>query len=205
MFLQKKTVWIIIFIFFHTVFFIQIAYSDRQSYPTYSKFLKLFPDGYPNFSGPGNPKSMGAFKLYLDDLGFKTFGNTGNTVGFQFIMYDTNSAKNNNKKTFGLFEKDIKNLENWIGLLNSEITNQINYPIILKKKNISGSLIVNLSINTNGDIIDLNLNQTSGNEILDNAALKLIKQIKHFPEASFEAKNKIFNFLIPLNFDLNKN
>ena len=202
----KKTVWIIIFIFFHTVFLIQTAYSDIQNYPTYSKFLEKFPDGYPKFSGPGNSKSMGAFKMYLEDLGFKTFENTGNTIGFQFMVYDTNKEKKNNiYKTFNLFEADIKNLNNWINILNFEIKNQITYPLILKKKNISGSLFVNLSLNTNGEILDLSLNQSSGNKTLDNVALQLIKKIKLFPKAGFEAKNKIFNFIIPLNFDLNQN
>ena len=202
----KKTVWIIIFIVFHTVFFMQSAYSDNQNYPTYSKFLKKFPDGYPKFSGPGNSKSMGAFKLYLEDLGFKTFENTGNTIGFQFMIYESNKDKKNNiNKTFDLFEGDIKNLNNWINTLNFEIKNQITYPLILKKKNISGSLVVNLSLNTNGEILDLSVNQSSGNKILDNVALQLIKKITLFPSAGFEAKNKIFNFLIPLNFDLNQN
>ena len=202
----KKTVWIIIFIFFHTVFLIQLAFSDIQNYPTYSKFLEKFPDGYPKFSGPGNSKSMGAFKMYLEDLGFKTFENTGNTIGFQFMVYDTSKEKKNKiNKTFNLFEGDIKNLNNWINTLNFEIKNQITYPLILKKKNISGSLFVNLSLNTNGEILDLSLNQSSGNKTLDNVALQLIKKIKLFPSAEFEAKNKIFNFLIPLNFDLNQN
>ena len=202
----KKTVWIIIFIFFHTVFLIQLAFSDIQNYPTYSKFLEKFPNGYPKFSGPGNSKSMGAFKMYLEDLGFKTFENTGNTIGFQFMVYDTNKGKKNNiNKTFNLFEGDIKNLNNWINIVNFEIKNQITYPLILKKKNISGSLFVNLSLNTNGEILDLSLNQSSGNKTLDNVALQLIKKIKLFPKAGFEAKNKIFNFLIPLNFDLNQN
>ncbi len=202
----KKTVWIIIFIFSHTIFFMQTAYSDKQNFPTYSKFLEKFPDGYPKFSGLGNSKSMGAFKMYLEDLGFKTFENTGNTIGFQFMVYDTNKEKKNNiNKTFNLFEGDIKNLNNWINILNFEIKNQITYPLILKKKNISGSLFVNLSLNTNGEILDLSLNQSSGNKTLDNVALQLIKKIKLFPSAGFEAKNKIFNFLIPLNFDLNQN
>ena len=202
----KKTVWIIIFIFFHTIFLMQSAFSDNQNYPTYSKFLEKFPDGYPKFIGPGNSKSMGAFKLYLEDLGFETFENTGNTIGFQFMVYDTNKEKKNDiNKTFNLFEEDIKNLKNWINLLDFEIKNQITYPLILKKKNISGSLFVNLSLNTNGEILDLSLNQSSGNKILDKVALQLIKKIKLFPNAEFEAKNKIFNFLIPLNFDLNQN
>ena len=149
---------------------------------------------------------MGAFKLYLEDLGFETFENTGNTIGFQFMVYDINKEKKNDiNKTFNLFEEDIKNLKNWINLLDFEIKNQITYPLILKKKNISGSLFVNLSLNTNGEILDLSLNQSSGNKILDEVALQLIKKIKLFPNAEFKAKNKIFNFLIPLNFDLNQN
>ena len=54
-------------------------------------------------------------------------------------------------------------------------------------------------------MLDLSLNQSSGNKILDNVALQLIKKITLVPSAGFEAKNKIFNFLSPLNFDLNQN
>ena len=67
-------------------------------------------------------------------------------------MTQIKKKKNNINKTFNLFEGDIKNLNNWINTLNFEIKNQITYPLILKKKNISGSLFVNLSLNTNGEI-----------------------------------------------------
>ena len=91
----KKTVWIIIFIVFHTVFFMQSAYSDNQTYPTYSKFLKKFPNGYPKFSGPGDSKSMGAFKLYLEDLGFKTFENTGFEIIVLYLRSFPQTRKRN--------------------------------------------------------------------------------------------------------------
>ena len=100
----KKTVWIIIFIVFHTVLFKQSAHSDNQNYPTYSKFLKKFPDGYPKFSGPGNSKSMGAFKLYLEDLGFKSYRD----IFGDYIVKDDLEKTNDNIIDI------LKNLHNYL-------------------------------------------------------------------------------------------
>ncbi len=80
----KKTVWIIIFIVFHTVLFKQSAHSDNQNYPTYSKFLKKFPDGYPKFSGPGNSKRSHSADeyIYVDELldGIEVYKNLLNKI-----------------------------------------------------------------------------------------------------------------------------
>ena len=57
------------YIFFIQVFFTNFLYSEEIAHPTYSQFLNKFPDGYPQFSGIGNPKSVGAFKMYLEELG----------------------------------------------------------------------------------------------------------------------------------------
>ena len=65
-------------------FFYINSNAEEILHPSSYDFLKQFPDGYPNFNEPGNPKSMGAFKLYLEDLGYFTFDNQGNSIGFKF-------------------------------------------------------------------------------------------------------------------------
>ena len=83
--------WITNFIFIQA-FFIFNVYSEEIAHPTYSDFLEKFPDGYPKFIGTGNPKSIGAFKLYLEELGYLTFENDGNSIGFKY--YVSGSIKN---------------------------------------------------------------------------------------------------------------
>ena len=63
----------IIFCFLVQAFFNSNLFSTELPHPTYLEFLKKFPDGYPKFIGSGNPKSIGAFKMYLQELGYMTF------------------------------------------------------------------------------------------------------------------------------------
>ena len=65
--------------------------------PTYSEFLKKFPSGYPEFKEKGNPKSIGAFKLYLESLGLYTIDNSGNSIGFKLILEESKRTTNTKK------------------------------------------------------------------------------------------------------------
>ena len=53
------------------------SFSQEKIVPTYSDFLKIYPNGYPEYSSKvGNSKSIGAYQEYLDDIGFNSFFKT---------------------------------------------------------------------------------------------------------------------------------
>ena len=229
MFLKKKTVWIIIF--FHTVFFISKLYSSEIPHPTYPKFLEIFPKGYPKYTGPGNSKSIGAFRMYLQDLGYIIIDYEGNTIGFRYYVSDYNdmedktlssnsetniSTQNNNdtsdinELSFGSFNSqttiekraEVESILSWVKEINFQIKKIIKYPKIAKDRNQSGRVLISLSLRTNGNLEDINIESSSGFKSLDQSAINSIKKLNKFVSAPFEIKNKLFTFILPINYEL---
>ena len=229
MIFKKKTVWIIIF--FHTVFFISKLYSSEIPHPTYPKFLEIFPNGYPKYTGSGNSKSIGAFRMYLQDLGYIIIDYEGNTIGFRYYVSDyddledktlsnnseTNISTQNNNDTsdinelsFGSFNSqttiekraEVESILSWVKEINFQIKKIIKYPKIAKERNQSGRVLISLSLRPNGNLEDINIEKSSGFKSLDQSAINSIKKLSEFASAPFESKNKLFTFILPINYEL---
>ena len=229
MIFKKKTVWIIIF--FNTVFFISKLYSSEIPHPTYPKFLEIFPNGYPKYTGSGNSKSIGAFRMYLQDLGYIIVDYEGTTIGFRYYVSDYNevenktlsnnsetniNAQNNNdtsdinKLSFGSFNSqttiekraEVESISLWVKEINFQIKKIIKYPKIAKDRNQSGRVLISLSLRTNGNLEDINIESSSGFKSLDQSAINSIKKLNKFVSAPFEIKNKLFTFILPINYEL---
>jgi len=72
---------------------------------------------------------------------------------------------------------------------------KINYPYLARVKGIEGTVILRITISTNGDVVDAKILQSSGNELLDKNSINFAKRIKFIP-----AKDKNNN-PIPLEID----
>ena len=223
--------WVTNFIFIQA-FFIFNVYSEEIAHPTYSDFLEKYPDGYPKFIGTGNPKSIGAFKLYLEELGYLTFENDGNSIGFKY--YVSGSTKNSNSKerstteTNGnladnlttneqsekfynnnlkaMFSRDKYSqtvlISEWVENINNQIKNIIKYPKISKDRNQYGRVLISISLKSNGDILKISLETSSGFTALDKSTINSIKKIKSFKPAPFESDHKVHTFILPVNYIL---
>ena len=75
------------------------------------------------------------------------------------------------------------------------------YPMIARKKGWQGRLLLNVSVNKNGDVTNINVVETSGFEILDKTSVKTIKNWKFIP-ARIGGKNIEDNLNIPVSFKL---
>ena len=225
----KKT-WIIGFALIQ-VFFISTLYSSEIPHPTYPKFLEIFPNGYPKYTGSGNSKSIGAFRMYLQDLGYIIVDYEGTTIGFRYYVSDYNevenktlsnssetniSAQNNNdtsdinELSFGSFNSqttiekrgEVERISLWVKKINFQIKKIIKYPKIAKDRNQSGRVLISLSLRTNGNLEDINIESSSGFKSLDQSAINSIKKLNKFVSAPFEIKNKLFTFILPINYEL---
>ena len=225
----KKT-WIIGFALTQ-VFFISKLYSSEIPHPTYPKFLEIFPNGYPKYTGSGNSKSIGAFRMYLQDLGYIIVDYEGTTIGFRYYVSDYNevenktlsnssetniSAQNNNdtsdinELSFGSFNSqttiekraEVESISLWVKEINFQIKKIIKYPKIAKERNQSGRVLISLSLRPNGNLEDIDIEKSSGFKSLDQSAINSIKKLSEFASAPFESKNKLFTFILPINYEL---
>ena len=211
-----KKAWIS-YIFFIQVFFTNFLYSEEIAHPTYSQFLNKFPDGYPQFSGIGNPKSVGAFKMYLEELGYMTFDHKGNSIGFKYFVSEGKNSVSDKKNisSGGQINNDQTNSEvltenysknilisKWVVEINSKIKDFIIYPKISKDRNQSGRVLISISLRANGNILDVKLENSSGFLSLDKATVNTIKRIQSFNPSPFKSDNKIHTFILPVNYVL---
>ena len=221
----KKT-WIIYILFFQ-VFFTNFIYSQEIAHPTYTEFLNKFPGGYPKFTGVGNPKSIGAFKMYLEELGYMTFDHKGNSIGFKYFVSEGKNSFSDQKNISSGNEKNVRDntklhtqndqinseilkenysknilISKWVREINSRIKEFIIYPKISKDRNQSGRVLIGITLLANGKILNVNLENSSGFSSLDKAAINTIKRIQSFSPAPLKSDNKIHTFILPINYIL---
>ncbi len=83
-----------------------------------------------------------------------------------------------------------------LSLLRKKIDDQKTYPLQALENEIEGTPVIQFSIE-NGLSQNVILIESSGNSLLDNAALKAVKSVKSFPVQSGE-------FIIPIQFRLSQ-
>jgi protein TonB len=77
-------------------------------------------------------------------------------------------------------------MREWINRV--ERIGNLNYPDQARRKKLSGTLILDVVINSNGELVNIDLRQSSGHKLLDDAAQRIVKLAA--PYAPFPAKLK---------------
>ncbi len=86
--------------------------------------------------------------------------------------------------------------------LRSLIQQNLNYPEMAKIRGLEGTVEMEITISSNGDLISAVIVKTSGHPLLDQSAIKTAKKISHFEkfEENFIAKQ--WRFKLPIAFVL---
>ena len=106
------------------------------------------------------------------------------------------SSKTKNSK------KDKNDLKVWSSKILQEINSNINYPVIALQNQISGKVIIQLSITNKGILKKLSLIQSSGFDILDNEVLRAVSNSDHYPSAPLSLSKKQYSFKLPIKFEI---
>ncbi|MDD5578064.1 MAG: TonB family protein [Methylobacter sp.] len=75
-------------------------------------------------------------------------------------------------------------MKDWEGKV--ERTGNLNYPDVAAKKNFSATLIMDVGIKADGDIYSIRINQSSGNQALDDAAKRIVRMSAPFAPLPIE-------------------
>lgn len=98
-----------------------------------------------------------------------------------------------NKKEF--------NRESYVSLIIREIERKKFYPPLARRLGIEGKVVVRIVVDRGGKLKEVNVVKSSGNKILDRAALKLIKKCD-FPSLPPEYQKETFDVEIPIRYEL---
>jgi protein TonB len=62
------------------------------------------------------------------------------------------------------------------------------YPPMARRRNIEGTVGISFEIETNGELVSVSVNHSSGSSILDNAAISLVNKIRPFENITIKRK-----------------
>ena len=99
-------------------------------------------------------------------------------------------------------KKDKNDLKIWSSKILQEINSNINYPVIALQNQISGSVIIQMSITNKGILKKLSLIQSSGFDILDNEVLRAVSNSDNYPSAPLSLSKKQYSFKLPIKFEI---
>ena len=105
-----------------------------------------------------------------------------------------NPITGNEKQDEDLKEENYETLKNILyKQLNMKIQDNIFYPPAAKKRNIEGTVTVLFILDRQGYLVQKSIGKSSGNRVLDRAAISLIDRILHKEKEAV----KLFNHFLP--------
>ena len=88
-------------------------------------------------------------------------------------------------------------------LLAQEISKYKQYPVLAKKTRQQGNIILKVQITSLGKLIDAQIYQSSGYELLDNQAIDMVKKATPFSQPPATLGEQNITLLVPVSFRLN--
>ena len=88
------------------------------------------------------------------------------------------------------------------GKVRQRIANAKHYPRTARRRGMEGQPVIAFSLNRQGRLMKVNLAQTSGYQLLDQAALEAVQQAAPYPEIPAELKTNTYQFKLPIYFVL---
>jgi protein TonB len=123
---------------------------------------------------------------------------------FGIILFSQNgysqTVENNDTDfTFAEVQAEFKGGEN---ALREFLQNEIRYPFEAQKKGIQGRVTCGFIVLKDGSISDITVIKSSGNTLLDNEALRVVKKMPKWKPAIQDGKPVNCRFTLPVVFKL---
>ncbi|MBI2380986.1 MAG: TonB family protein [Gammaproteobacteria bacterium] len=84
------------------------------------------------------------------------------------------------------------------------VRSKLEYPALAYRRKIEGSAILRVNINREGMVQKTVMELSSGKQILDDAALKMVQDSSPLPAIPAEISDNEFEFLVPISFKIDK-
>jgi protein TonB len=100
-------------------------------------------------------------------------------------------------------EEDISAaLGQYGGILGRAIARHKQYPKIAQMRGWQGDCMLDLKIDSSGNVLSANVKESSGHEALDNQALEMVRKATPFPTPPEALRGRSFNISVPVSFKL---
>lgn len=100
-------------------------------------------------------------------------------------------------------DADINDAKTQYGsTLGRAIAKHKSYPKIAQMRGWQGECLLDLKIDSSGNLLSANIKESSGHESLDNQALEMVRKASPFPAPPETLRGRSFNITVPVSFKL---
>lgn len=86
--------------------------------------------------------------------------------------------------------------------LRREIAKDTNYPNIARKRQQTGDVVLDVKLDSSGNVLSATVHTSSGYESLDKEAVAKVRRISPFPSPPDALRGRSFNVTVPISFKL---
>lgn len=138
-----------------------------------------------------------------------TANSSNDQVNSKELKYSETVKKTENLKTAEnkihkptKYKTDEIDTRQVVAVLQKELSNHFYYPKSAQRKNWQGIVILSFTILPNGKIEKIRINQSSGYDVLDSAAMNALAEINKQKELAIALNGQQLHQLLPVNYRL---
>lgn len=93
-------------------------------------------------------------------------------------------------------------LDSYSSQLGRAIAKHKSYPKLAQRRGWQGSVLLDIKVDSNGNVLSARVSKSSGHDSLDKRALKMVKKASPFPKPPAALQGGSFNITVPVVFKL---
>jgi len=218
MFLKKNIISFVLSASIHSLFVAYIVYDEKliksDTSMTVVNLVEIFPTAQLKTNSKSDKNISSTKKVETKQLENVRYTNINDVNKIKIQKYDIEQIINNSQNQIkSKFNKESNVNTNFTSPIPKNVKSRAKYkigtienphpeyPIIARKKGWQGRLLLAVHIDKNGNVLNIDVKETSGYEILDRVSLKTIRDWKFFP-ARHGDRYVEDNIDIPVSFKL---
>lgn len=91
---------------------------------------------------------------------------------------------------------------NYENILAAWLAKHKRYPSHALRRRMTGTALLSVTINAEGKLLNYQINDSTGHEILDDAVIAMLKRAEPLPEIPAEFMRNSYDFRVPVSFEL---
>jgi len=123
---------------------------------------------------------------------------TPKIVSYGDMQRDVSSAQAGSRGLPG----DESPADGYVRLVQETILNNVAYPMEARRANLSGSVVLSLHLTSSGQLVDVVVDESSGHQMLDKAAVFTVKRLAPYPAFPKNLTLKEIWIEVPINYQL---
>jgi len=102
-------------------------------------------------------------------------------------------------------EREVDAIENYSAFISEQIRKRKYYPSVARRNGITGRVLVEFTVLSDGQVINEQATEDEGNALLENAALRTLRRVGKLPPFPPDIRQSQLRLIKPIVYELEDN